>query len=123
MVRFERERSVGEETVFGRGVGVFSAREGVLSPPRILVERRSLAEYGRLGEAQMTSVSRHERISGQLVDLKMPAALEALDEVIRRVDSGSLSGSEAIEQLLGAQIALRNNRRLEAAIDRAGFRR
>ena len=32
------------------------------------------------------------------------------------VDSGSLSGSEAIEQLLGAQIALRNNRRLEAAM-------
>ena len=64
----------------------------------------------------MTSVSRHERISGQLVDLKMPGALEALDEVIRRVDSGSLSGSEAIEQLLGAQIALRNNRRLEAAM-------
>ena len=45
----------------------------------------------------MTSVSRHERISGQLVDLKTPGALEALDEVIRRVDSGSLSGSEAIE--------------------------
>ena len=64
----------------------------------------------------MTSVSRHERISGQLVDLKMPGALEALDEVIRRVDSGSLSGSEAIEQLLGAQIALRNDRRLEAAM-------
>ena len=64
----------------------------------------------------MTSVSRHERISGQLVDLKMPGALEALDEVIRRVDSGSLSGSEAIEHLLGAQIALRNDRRLEAAM-------
>ena len=32
------------------------------------------------------------------------------------VDSGSLSGSEAIEQLLGAQIALRNDRHLEAAM-------
>ncbi len=64
----------------------------------------------------MTSVSRHERISGQLVDLKMPGALEALDEVLRGVDSGSLGGSEAIEKLLGAQILLRNNRRLEAAM-------
>ena len=64
----------------------------------------------------MTSVSRHERISGQLVDLKMPGALEALDEVLRGVDSGSLTGSEAIEKLLGAQILLRNIRRLEAAM-------
>ena len=64
----------------------------------------------------MTSVSRHERISGQLVDLKMPGALEALDGVLRGVDGGSLSGSEAIEKLLGAQITLRNNRRLQAAM-------
>lgn len=64
----------------------------------------------------MTSVSRHERISAQLVDLKMPGSLEALDEVLRGVDSGGVSGSEAIETLLGAQIALRNNRRLEAAM-------
>ena len=64
----------------------------------------------------MTSVARHERISGQLVDLKMPGSLEALDEVLRGVDSGSLTGSEAIEKLLGAQISLRNNRRLVAAM-------
>ena len=64
----------------------------------------------------MTSVSRHERISTQLVDLKMPGSLEALGDVIRGVDGGSLTGSEAIEQLLGAQIALRNNRRLEASM-------
>ena len=50
----------------------------------------------------MTSVSRHERISGQLVDLKMPGALEALDGVIRRVDSGSLSGSEAMRAVAGS---------------------
>ena len=64
----------------------------------------------------MTSVARHERISGQLVDLKMPGSLEALDEVLRGVDSGSLTGSEAIEKLLGAQISLRNTRRLVAAM-------
>ena len=50
----------------------------------------------------MTSVSRHEQISGQLVDLKMAGALEALDEVLHRVDSGSLTGPEAIEKLLEA---------------------
>ena len=50
----------------------------------------------------MTSVSRHEQISGQLADLKMAGALEALDEVLHRVDGGSLTGSEAIEKLLEA---------------------
>ena len=54
--------------------------------------------------------SRRERIQAQLVDLRMPGALEALDSVLSRADGG-LSASEAIESLLGAQITLRNNRR------------
>ena len=103
----ERPRR-GEETVFGRGVGVFSARGGgAVAAAGGGGAPESGGVRAARGGAGMTSVSRHERISGQLVDLKMPGALEALDEVIRRVDSGSLSGSEAIEQLLGAQIALR----------------
>ena len=60
--------------------------------------------------------SRRDRIRAQLADLKLPGALEALDEVLTRVDSGSVTASEAIEQLLGAQITLRNNRRLQAAM-------
>jgi DNA replication protein DnaC len=59
--------------------------------------------------------SRRERIQAQLVDLRMPGALEALDAVLSRADGG-LSASEAIESLLGAQISLRNNRRLQAAM-------
>jgi DNA replication protein DnaC len=51
-----------------------------------------------------------------LADLKMPGALEALDEVLTGVDGGGVTASEAIEQLLGAQITLRNNRRLQAAM-------
>ncbi len=46
----------------------------------------------------------------------MPGALEALDEVLRGVDGGGTAASEAIERLLAAQIALRNGRRLEAAM-------
>ena len=46
----------------------------------------------------------------------MPGALEALDEVLSTVDGGGVTASEAIEQLLGAQITLRNNRRLQAAM-------
>src|SRR5262245_9204195 len=59
--------------------------------------------------------TRRERIQAQLVDLRMPGALEALDTVLSRADSG-LGASEAIESLLGAQIDLRNNRRLQAAM-------
>ncbi len=60
--------------------------------------------------------SRRDRIRSQLADLKMPGALEALDEVLTSVDGGGVTASEAIEQLLGSQITLRNNRRLEAAM-------
>ena len=42
--------------------------------------------------------------------------LEALDEVLAGVDGGGVTASEAIEQLLGSQILLRNNRRLQAAM-------
>lgn len=60
--------------------------------------------------------SRRDRIRAQLADLKMPGALEALDEVLTTVDGGGVTATEAIEQLLGAQITLRNNRRLQAAM-------
>ena len=61
-------------------------------------------------------LSRRDRIRAQLADLKVPGALEALDEILTRVDGGAVTASEAIEQLLGAQIMLRNNRRLQVAM-------
>jgi DNA replication protein DnaC len=60
--------------------------------------------------------SRRDRLRAQLADLKMPGALEALDGVLAQVDSGGVGAAEAIEQVLGAQIGLRNNRRLQAAM-------
>jgi DNA replication protein DnaC len=63
-----------------------------------------------------TQASLRERIRAQLADLKMPGALEGLDGVLSRVDGGELAGGEAIESLLGAQITLRNNRRLQTAM-------
>ncbi|MFQ5946745.1 MAG: IS21-like element helper ATPase IstB [Anaerolineae bacterium] len=63
-----------------------------------------------------TPRSRRDRIRAQLADLKMPGALEALDDVLAAIDGGQLTPSEAIEQLLGAQITLRNDRRLQAAM-------
>lgn len=66
--------------------------------------------------ALTTAPSRRERLMAMLADLKMPGALEALDGVLQGIDGGSLTASEAIEDLLGAQITLRNNRRLQAAM-------
>jgi DNA replication protein DnaC len=60
--------------------------------------------------------SLRDRVRAQLADLKLPGALEALDEVLGALDGGQLQGPVAIERLLGAQIALRNNRRLVAAM-------
>lgn len=63
-----------------------------------------------------TAQSLRDRLRAQLADLKMPGALEALDSVLGEVDSGKLQAPQAIEQILGAQISLRNNRRLVAAM-------
>lgn len=60
--------------------------------------------------------SRRDRLRAMLADLKMPGALEALDAILHDVDGGSLTAGEAMESLLGAQIGLRNNRRLQAAM-------
>lgn len=63
-----------------------------------------------------TAVSRRENIRAMLADLKMPGALEATDGLLSEADSGALTTAEAIEKLLGAQITLRNNRRLQTAM-------
>ena len=60
--------------------------------------------------------SLRDRIRAQLADLKMPGALEALDDILAKVDGGTLPAPAAVEALLGAQITLRNNRRLQAAM-------
>lgn len=61
-------------------------------------------------------MSLRDQIRGQLADLKMPGALEALDSVLSRIDGGQMNAPEAIRAVLAAQIGLRNNRRLEAAM-------
>jgi DNA replication protein DnaC len=51
-----------------------------------------------------------------LADLKMPGSLEAVDAILSDIDGGRLAATEAISRLLEAQITLRNNRRLQAAM-------
>ena len=60
--------------------------------------------------------SQRDAIRGMLADLKMPGSLEAVDGILSDIDGGHLGGPEAINRLLSAQITLRNNRRLQAAM-------
>jgi DNA replication protein DnaC len=55
-------------------------------------------------------------IRSMLADLKMPGSLEAVDAILAEIDGGRLAATEAISRLLSAQISLRNNRRLQAAM-------
>jgi len=64
----------------------------------------------------MPAPTLRDRLRAQLADLKMPGALEALDDILRRADSGELAAGEAMSALLGSHIALRNQRRLQTAM-------
>src|SRR5919201_2175723 len=64
----------------------------------------------------MPAPTLRDRLRAQLADLKMPGALEALDDILRRADSGELAAGEAMTELLGSHIALRNARRLQTAM-------
>jgi len=61
-------------------------------------------------------LSRRERLRDMLAQLKMPGSLETVDEVLHQLDGGHITGAEALEQVIGAQIRLRNDRRLQAAM-------
>jgi DNA replication protein DnaC len=62
------------------------------------------------------AVSQRDQIRTMLADLKLPGALEAVDSILSEVDGGTITAAEAIARLLMAQISLRNNRRLAAAM-------
>jgi DNA replication protein DnaC len=55
-------------------------------------------------------------LKAHLADLQMPGSLEVVDSLLTQLDHGSLSPAEAIERLLAAQLALRRERRLTAAL-------
>jgi DNA replication protein DnaC len=60
--------------------------------------------------------SSRDSLRSMLADLHMPGALEAIDHILGEIDGGKLNATEAIGRLLSAQITMRNNRRLEAAM-------
>jgi hypothetical protein len=57
-----------------------------------------------------------ERIRHDLVGLKMPRALEALDGVVRRLEQGEIGALEAIDTLLAEELTLRENSRIKTVL-------
>lgn len=60
-----------------------------------------------------------DRIRRHLVALKMPLALERLDDLIRRFEQGQLNPYELLETLLAEERGLRENRRIKMALQTA----
>ncbi len=60
-----------------------------------------------------------ERIRQNLVGLRMPRALEALDGVVQQLERGQVSAIEAIDTLLAEEFTMREGRRIKAALQMA----
>ncbi len=60
-----------------------------------------------------------ERIRQNLVGLRMPRALEALDGVVQQLERGQVSAIEAIDTLLAEEFTVREGRRIKAALQMA----
>jgi DNA replication protein DnaC len=57
-----------------------------------------------------------EQIRRTLVGLRMPRALEILDQVVRQLERGEVSALEAIDALLAEELTLRESRRIKTAL-------
>jgi DNA replication protein DnaC len=57
-----------------------------------------------------------ERIRKTLVGLKMPRALEVLDQAVRQLERGEASALEVIDTLFAEELTLRENRRIKMAL-------
>lgn len=60
-----------------------------------------------------------DRIRRTLVGLKMPRALEVLDQTVRQLERGESSALEVIDTLFAEELTLRENRRVKMALQMA----
>jgi DNA replication protein DnaC len=57
-----------------------------------------------------------ERIRRTLVGLRMPRAIEVLDQTIRQLERGEVSPLDAIDTLLAEELTVRESRRIKTAL-------
>ena len=62
------------------------------------------------------SASLLDRIKCSMVGLKMPRAIEVVDDCVSRLDRGEITALEAVEQLLLEELTFREERRIRAAL-------
>jgi DNA replication protein DnaC len=60
-----------------------------------------------------------ERIRRHLVSLRMPRALETLEQIVQQLERGQITAIEAIDELLAEEITVREGRRIKAALQMA----
>ena len=60
-----------------------------------------------------------DRIHASLVGLRMPSALESLNDVVRRLEQGEISALEAVDALLAEELHVRETRRIGIALKTA----
>jgi DNA replication protein DnaC len=65
------------------------------------------------------SASVLDQVRRHLAGLKMPRALEMLDHTVRQLERGEVSALEAIDTLLAEELAVREGRRIKAALQMA----
>lgn len=63
-----------------------------------------------------SSASLLDRIKSSMVGLKMPRAIEVVDECVSRLDRGEITALEAVEQLLLEELTFREERRIRTAL-------
>jgi DNA replication protein DnaC len=57
-----------------------------------------------------------ERIRQTLIGLRMPRAMEVLDQTVRQLECGQVSALEAIDTLLAEELSVRESRRIKTAL-------
>ena len=62
------------------------------------------------------SASLLDRIKSSMVGLKMPRAIEVVDDCVSRLDRGEITALEAVEQLLLEELMFREERRIRTAL-------
>ena len=57
-----------------------------------------------------------DSIKKSLVALRMPRALEVLDQAVRRIEQGEIDAIGALDQILMEELSIRENRRIKTAL-------
>jgi len=57
-----------------------------------------------------------DSIKRSLVALRMPRALEVLDQAVRRIEQGEIDAIGALDQILMEELSIRENRRIKTAL-------